>query len=64
MQVAFKHAGDHQTSSLEPALIPVGRLTNVEIAWHIISYLILTVLLSGITGLILQVGKRKLFLLS
>ena len=56
---AFESAVDPQTSSLEVALIPVGRLKNVKIAWHLISRLLLLVALGGLTSLVLQLRESQ-----
>lgn len=59
LEKAFESAADPQTSSLEAALIPVGRLKNVKIAWHLISRLHLLVALGGLTSLVLQLRESQ-----
>lgn len=42
LEKAFAKAADPRTSSLEGALVPVGRHKNVSTAWHTTSHLIIT----------------------
>ena len=53
LEKAFDNAVDAQTSSLEAALIPVGRLKNVKMVCHLVSHLTFLVILGGLTSLVL-----------
>ena len=51
LEKAFDNAVDAQTSSLQAALIPVGRLKYVKMACHLVSHLTFLVILGGLTAL-------------